>query len=490
MWGSARHRGAVLAVLLGIGLAAPPAASARRYADAADPVAKVTQMNREALAAIDKREFEKAREILKKALELCDGAGLAQHPIAARTHVHMGVVILEGFKNRELGLKQFSAALAIQPGIGLTPSLATPELTEAFDEARSGAPGGGSAPSEPERPAARAPAAASGGGFTYHTVSEVKQGNPIRVTVNVDDTLKFRKIVLAYRPEGAPQFFGREMEPSGTGAYSAEIPDRATAGASVAYYMEAQDEDGQPVASRGTEERPLVVQLTGGPRPAAPATRQSRPGDGDETGVVAHGQVGGRDEDDQDEAPSNRWFTSLLIGGGFGTTSGHAELNADSAAPGSIAGALLGQLSPEVGYWLGPNLMLSAQGRIQMVTGPTEIDANGRVYSPASWAFALFAKASWFFGSPGGLRPFVSGGLGGGQVRHVVTLDALKDCGPARNQTCVDTVVAGPALAEVGGGVLFEISPAFGIVAGTNLQLAAPQFTANLDLNAGVAFAF
>jgi hypothetical protein len=310
----------------------------------------------------------------------------------------------------------------------------------------------------------------------------VKQGNPIRITVNVDDTLKFRKIVLAYRPEGAAQFSGREMEPSGTGAYSAEIPDRATGGASVAYYMEAQDEDGQPVASRGTEERPLVVQLTGGPRPSAPAPRKTRRGDDEETTVVA--------QDDQDDGPSNRWFASLLIGGGFGTTSGHAELNADSAAPGSVAGALLGQLSPELGYWLSPNLMLSAQGRIQMVTGPTEIDANGRVYSPASWAFALFAKASWFFGSPGGLRPFVSGALGGGQVRHVVTFDALKDCGPARNQTCVDTVVAGPALAEVGGGVLFEISRAFGIVAGTNLQLAAPKFTANLDINAGVAVAF
>ncbi|HVT09862.1 MAG TPA: hypothetical protein VHO67_20510 [Polyangia bacterium] len=373
MWGSAHHRGAALVVLLGVALAAPPAAGARRYADGADPVAKVTQMNREALAAIDKREFEKAREILKKALELCDSGGLAQHRIAARTHVHMGVVILEGFKNRELGLKQFATALAIEPGIGLTPSLATPELAEAFDEARSSAPGGGSAAEERE----------------------------------------------------------------------------------------------------------------------APATHESRRADEDEAGLVAQGQVGPEvDEDDRDEAPSSRWFASLLIGGGFGTTSGHGELNADSAAPGSIAGALLGQLSPEVGYWVSGNLMLSAQGRVQVVTGPTEIDADGRVYSPASWAFALFAKASWFFGVPGGWRPYLSGGLGGGQVRHVVTFGALRDCGPGRNQTCVDTVVAGPALAEVGGGVLFEISRAFGVVAGTNLQLAAPQFTANLDINAGVAFAF
>ncbi|MES1210061.1 MAG: hypothetical protein ABUS79_29350, partial [Pseudomonadota bacterium] len=424
---SAHHRGAALAVLLGLALAAVPAAGARRYAQAPDPVAKVTQMNREALAAIDKREFEKAREILKKALELCDTAGLAQQRIAARTHVHMGVVILEGFKNRELGLKQFATALAIEPGITLTSSVATPELTEAFDEARSAAAASGSPAPEAERPAAPAQTAApppvSGAGFTYHTVSAGKQGNPIRITVNVDGSLKFRRLVLAYRPEGPGQFFGREMEPSGPGAYSAEIPERATGGASVAYYIEAQDDDGQPVASRGSEERPLVVQLAGSePAPAAVA-RKARHREDDATEIVAHGHAGG--DDDEDGAATARWFASLLVGGGFGTTSGHGELNADSAAPGSVAGAPLGQVSPELGYWLSPNLMLSAQGRIQMVRGPTEIDANGRVYSPAGWAFALFAKASWFFGS-GGLRSYISGGLGGGQIRHVVTFGALK----------------------------------------------------------------
>ena len=81
----------------------------------------------------------------------------------------------------------------------------------------------------------------------------MKQGNAIRVTVNVDESLKFHKVVLAYRPQGTSEFLGREMDPVGPGAYSAEIPDRATTGSSVAYYIEAQDDDGQPVANRGTE---------------------------------------------------------------------------------------------------------------------------------------------------------------------------------------------------------------------------------------------
>src|SRR4051794_24179349 len=112
------------------------AASPRRIAEVQEPAARITQLNRDALAAIDKREFEKAREILKKALELCGSSGLDRHPVAARTHVHMGVVILEGFKNRELGEKQFALALAIEPAIAMTPALVTPEISEAFDEAK------------------------------------------------------------------------------------------------------------------------------------------------------------------------------------------------------------------------------------------------------------------------------------------------------------------------------------------------------------------
>ena len=98
----------------------------------------MTQLNREALAAVDKREFEKARELLKRALDLCKTAGLEQHPAAARTHIHMGVVIIEGFKNHELGRKQFAKALAIDPNITITKTLSTPGLEEAFAEAKAG----------------------------------------------------------------------------------------------------------------------------------------------------------------------------------------------------------------------------------------------------------------------------------------------------------------------------------------------------------------
>jgi hypothetical protein len=483
-------------ILLCHGLAA---ASPRRLAQAPDAAGRITQLNRDALAAIDKREFEKAREILRKALDLCETSGLAQHAVAARTHVHMGVVIIEGFKNRELGERQFGAALAIEPGIAMTPALATPEINEAFDEAKEAAKGGAAAgaaaaSSEPaasrpaEAPARSGGAAASGGGFTYHTVSEVKQGNAIKVTVNVDENLKFHKIVLAYRPQGTSEFLGRAMDPLGAGAYSAEIPDHATTGSSVAYYIEAEDDDGQPVANRGTEERPLVIQLGGESRPerthAAVAEKKTTTSDGDDDSTTVR-------EEGEAEETSHPWFVGVLLGSGVGYTSGTGETNANVPVPGAFAATSLGHVAPEVGYWVRPDLLLSAQGRVQVVSGPTELvdPMSGRVYQPAAWAFALFLKASLFFGS-GDLRPFISGGLGAGQIRHVVTFGAYTDCGATRNQTCVDSVVAGPALAEAGAGLLYKLTPTFGLEAATNLQVAEPKFTFNIDFNAGVAVSF
>ena len=163
----------------------------------------------------------------------------------------------------------------------MTKSLSTPELEEAFAEAKGDGSGGGAVasgsgdePAARPRPAPRdeAPAQAggepvvSGTGLSYHTVSEVKQGSAIVVTVNVEDSLKFKKIVLAYRPSGSGTFLGREMEPVGSGSYSASIPDTATTGSSVVYYIEAQNDEGQPIASRGTEERPLVISFAASAR--------------------------------------------------------------------------------------------------------------------------------------------------------------------------------------------------------------------------------
>jgi len=486
-------------VVAGLALGAPHRlASARNPVALAEPVDvpdKVTQLNREALAAVDKREFEKARELLKRALDMCKTAGLEGHPVAARTHIHMGVVIIQGFKNPELGKKQFAKALSIDPNITITKSLSTPDLEEMFAEAKAGggavAAGGGDddgatrAPPPPPPPtggdATRTQAPPSSG-FSYHTVSEVKQGSSIVVTVTVEESLKFSKLVLAYREQGTSEFLGREMEAVGDGAYRAEIPASATNGTSVAYYMEAQDDQGNPVASRGTETRPLVISFAETARPSGGRVAAS-------VERKAESRKRDHDEDEEDEW-AGKLYVSLLVGSGVGYTSGKGEVNADVPVSGTASGALLGHVAPEVGYWVRPDVMLSLQGRFQLVTGPTDLMKGGKSYEPVPAALAVFAKASWFASSTGSWRPFVSGGIGGGQIRHVVTFGNLTDCGSTGMQKCVDSVVAGPLLAEVGAGIFYKLGSSVALVLSTNVETAAPKFTLNLDLNGGVGFAF
>jgi len=461
-------------------------------AQPADPTDKITQLNRDALAAVDKREFEKARELLKRALDLCKSAGLENHPAAARTHVHMGVVIIQGFKNPELGKKQFAKAMAIDPNITITKSLSTPDLEEAFQEAKAG--GGALAASDDDgaRPTPPPGGAHAGGetvtpapsssGFSYHTVSEVKQGSSIVVTVTVEESLKFRKLILAYREQGTSEFLGREMEPVGDGAYRAEIPASATAGTSVAYYMEAQDDDGNAVGSRGTETRPLVISFAATAKPSTARAEAS----------VERKAESRKHKDEDDDDATGKIVVSLLAGTGFGYTSGNGEVNADTPVSGTFSGALLGHVAPEVGYVLRPDLMLSLQGRFQLVSGTTPYTADGRSHDPVPAALAVFAKATWLMTTSSNLRPFLSGAIGGGQIRHVVTFANLTDCGPvgSQNQQCKDSVVAGPLLAQVGGGFSYKLGDSLALVLALNSQVAAPKFTLNFDFNAGVGFAF
>jgi hypothetical protein len=453
-----------------------------------EDVAKMTDLNKQAVAAYQAANFNEARQILKQALDLADSAGLAQHPITARTHVHMGIVIIGGFNQRDLGIKQFRKALEIQPTIRLTKALVTPDLAAAFAEAKSGPTSGPTAAAtaapEPAAPAppperlSRSPAPAPNA-LVHDPVTKGKKGSAISITVGVDGSLKFSKVVLAYRPDGATEFLGRQMTPVAEGRYGAEIPPSATAGDTVAYYVEADDIDGDTVASRGSVDAPLVIELVG---PLPPAVSVHKTSDD------AQGQ-GEADED----GPDHRFFVGLVAGTGFGWATGDGDTNHDVAiSPAGVAQASLLQVAPELGYWTSASLMLSLQLRYQHVSGTTDVYVGGKDYHTANYAFAAFAKATWKFGSDQNkLRPFFSLAAGAGQIRHVVTLKQLGDtCGKAMNEACVDTIAAGPVLLGPGGGVFYDLSDRWALVLQGNSVLAFPNFTVNLDVDIGVAMGF
>ena len=128
-----RFRTVLLASLVALFVVAAVPTTAAAQDQAA--VNKVTNLNKKAIDAYQNQDYEAARALLKEALELCASAGLDKHPIRARTHIHFGIVAIIGFKQREVGLKQFRKALEVQPDIKLTKQLANPELQDAFEEA-------------------------------------------------------------------------------------------------------------------------------------------------------------------------------------------------------------------------------------------------------------------------------------------------------------------------------------------------------------------
>ncbi len=466
----------------------------RAFADSADDiVAKMTQLNRDAVNAYQAKKFDDARKILKQALDLAESNGLETHPITARTHIHMGIVIIGGFKQRDLGVKQFKKALEIEPTINLTKALVTPELTDAFNEAKAAAASAppaappaeppAAAPEAPSEPAAPAtpPAAetppSEAAGLTHEQVTEAKQGSAISITVGVSPDLKFEKLVLAYRPEGASEFLGREMKEVAEGRYGAEIPTTATGGNYVAYYIEADDAQGTAIATKGTVEAPMTIALSKG---VAAVTKKKPP----------EPPPGGEEQ----EAPDYRYFAALSLGTGFGWATGVGDLNHDvSINPPGMAWAKLGHIAPEFGYWLSSSLMLSLQLRYQFITGTTDVYRSNMQYHAANYAFAAFAKATWRWGDDS-WHPFFSLAAGGGQIRHVVTFGTKSiprpDCGPMMNQTCVDTIAAGPILLGPGGGISYDLTDRFSLIGQANSVLGFPNFTFNIDIDVGVAAGF
>ena len=168
----------------------------------------------------------------------------------------------------------------------------------------------------------------------------------------------------------------------------------------------------------------------------------------------------------------------------------------DKVDPAGFAWAKLGQIAPEVGYFLSPDLMVSVQLRLQIVTGatpfyavPTDTTTCGTsmICAAPSLAIAGFARAHY----PVSLRRPASRSSRrwwaeerSGTSRRSTRIPR---CGSDMHTTCVDTIAAGPIFLGVGGGLFYNLSDAFALTAETNLIAGFTNFTFNIDVNVGIA---
>jgi len=458
--------GCLLAVAV---LAASPRARAQEDSPA---VEKIVKLNKKAVDEYQNLNFDKARKILEDALEACSRAGLDNHPVTARTHVHLGVVLLAGLKQKDAAIDEFKKAAAIQSDVKLDTALATPEIQEVFDQAVAGGKSGGDS--------SGGGAAASEDAITHEPITRATQGKAIPINATLDSSVKAKKVVLAFSADGSDDFGEREMKEESPGNWMAQIPSSATQGAKVSYYIEVIGDDDSVAARKGSAASPLVVSLRGpggaSLRPVRKKTAEPPP-------------------KPKSEGPS--LFLALGLGSGFGWTTGTGEVNGmDHVNPAGFAWARLGQISPQIGYFVSPNLLVSAQLRFQLVTGATAYHSTNTtecgtsmVCNPATYAVAGFGRVDYLIDA-GDLHPFVGGLLGGGTIRHITSFPSEPHCGSSGNQTCVDTVAAGPIFVGGSAGLLYNVSSAFALMAQANAELGFSKFTFNLDLNVGFALEF
>src|SRR6202142_3327423 len=142
-------------VLVSVSLACAGAVvvpAGRAFAEDQAAIDKLVQMNKKALGDYDTLEWDSAKRTLLDALVAGKKAGLDNHPIMARTYVHLAAVYLTGFKDRTKALQSFARALEIDPTIQLSKGIETAEVSAAFAEAQRKAGGGSSAGGDDNAP--------------------------------------------------------------------------------------------------------------------------------------------------------------------------------------------------------------------------------------------------------------------------------------------------------------------------------------------------
>jgi hypothetical protein len=458
--------------------------SFQAHADDTAALNKVVELNRKALKTYDDLDMETSLRLLKEAIELCNLEGLQRHRAAARTHIHLGVVYVAGLKQRNEGLVEFRRAVGIDPAIRVTRSVSNPEVEAVFAEAL--AAGGEplsteSAPVAPRTHPTRAVAATPAGAakesaINHPPVTEAVVGKAIEIKAQVPRSAHSQRVVLAYRAGPDGEFLAREMRPivSAPGWYHEKIPADAIQSAEVSYYIEAQDDDGQPLIASGTQAAPHVINIVS------------------ETTDAADALSAGNDVDRGGHAHP-LWFV-LAVGGGAGYYSGSPEMNSVDDHGGALESsgtqmATLGHLAPELGYFHSEHLLLSLQARIQFVTGSEDVTYAGRTYKTSKTALAGLAKLSYFLTEASAhFQPFVALEAGMGEIRYAVKTTPLLGCGQnGGTGACKDTVRGGLGLFGAAVGFVYMLGDHLGLYASLNGLVGAPNFAVDGDLNLGVA---
>jgi hypothetical protein len=543
-----------LVAVLSVVALSSQAMAAGKAAKTQATVNKVVEINKQALAQIQASKFEAARDALWGAIAVLTDASMADHEIAARTHVHLAAVYMTGFNDKNKAIRQLVMALKINPSIKITPQVETPALDEALDAARNQAslPPGDRTSAAPAVPMAAAPEStpsptsasgpAAGGSaaggrrgakkladveepappakapepFYCPLPSEVPPKEDILIRCLTQKAPKRSTATLFYRESGGEDFTPLPMTRSPQGWLTATVPAAAVTGNAFQYYLEAKIPGVKEPLTIGSSDGPDLMPILDGASPMNNRTltlllqgkdtsAKTVPTADDQAPLE---EINKQYQIDEELRKYHRRLPGsffIAVGGGLGATD-HGPVDLDSHDIGPLGKVLhvgsgyslasLFQLVPEIGYQITDRFAMSLQVRFQYT--PTDsagwLPATG-VTTPRTYALAFFLRGQYAFFNAGNFQFFGSGIAGGGQRSFLGYVP--KACNLlAFNAHCdagtghSDTISAGPVAFGAGAGVMYHLSRYLALWLEVRGILSPSPFIGLIEANGGFAFAY
>ncbi len=492
-----------------------------------DPIQKILDLNKRAIADYEGGDFDSAKLGLLEAIGVATKAGLSSHRAMARTYVNLAAVYVNGFNARDKGVRYLGMALKIQPDVQLTNSLITPPLREAFAMAGGKKP----TPVETEAPKPAAPSVPAGPTGDSEKPTETpepvapsspparkRRGGPeepdlpasipqplycpnpdeappstqIALRCVVQPELAIARVLLFYRLPGGEKFTLVPTLRSPKGWFNGIIPAAAVEGKSLQYYFEARDASDKVAASSGRNDSPNLIIIKEGAPPVGKGSLAmlyfQKRGDGaaatEENPLEAIENEKAKQE--FEGRVHRRAENSLWFGFGLGTGYGyhpkeHLEFRYKQEILAGVNPAGTIHFAPEVGYQMSDRLSLSLQVRVQYIR--PEGSGDDMKGNPALGAVAGLARAMYAFGE-GNLQFFLAGAIGGGDGFRLVIPPKPK-MGVPRN----DTVRGGPIVAGPSFGILYHFNRSLALAIEVRGLLGFPTFAAVADGTLGVQYA-
>ncbi len=428
------------------------------------------------MESYDSLDYDGARKLLNQALAVAKKGHLDKDPIVAKAYLDLGIVAF-AVPDLDAAKLSFLSAVQIEPKIQIDVAYRSSEIAKLLDQARQEAASSGDS-SEPAGPVGGGADCTGVKGLEHTIIDNGKAGAPLHVEAMLGGDVKASKVSVMYRPEGASEFSEVKMTKQDC-KYTGSIPAKAMkSGAMVHYYIAAYNDAGKPVASKGSQGSPNIIEVTG-TAAAAPKGGDDEDPIGGKKKVVADAtpsDSGGEvDVTPKEPLGPNRQHVMVAVTGGYG----FGYVTGTTEGMNTVKNCCIGQspvvLVGELAYFVSPQVAIGGAFRLGLPIG-ANVDGHATA-APAGLLRVHYAFA------PSGEGIHVMGQIGAGFLRNTIKLDNSM---PGMD---TDIVAQGPLLLGAGVGLTKHLTSAVAFIADLSALagLAVVNQVGGSPVNSGIS---